>query len=161
RGAYIKFLNDDDLLLPRCLQLMAACLAAYPNVALVTSHRQIVDGEGRPLPERNFSQRPVGRSTIVSARSTMASMLARHLNFIGEPSTVMFRKADVESILPSFWSLAGVNFAGNGDVSMWMNLLAQGDLIYLNESLSSFRHHASQVSHDRGVIRLAEIAWDR
>lgn len=161
RGAYIKFLNDDDLLLPRCLEVMVACLRDYPDVTLVTSHRQIIDPEGRLLPEVKFSERPVGRSAIIGARSTIAHMLAHQRNFIGEPSTAMFRKADVEAVAPNFWSLAGHNFVGNGDVTLWLNLLAQGDLLYLTESLSSFRRHQDQVSNDPDVIRLARIAWHR
>jgi glycosyltransferase involved in cell wall biosynthesis/predicted SAM-dependent methyltransferase len=161
RGAYIKFLNDDDLIASRCLEVMVACLRDHPRVSLVTSHRQIIDPEGRPLPDVSYSLRPVGRSAIISARSAIARMLAHQVNFIGEPSTVMFRKRDVESIAPNFWSLAGHNFVGNGDVTIWLNLLAQGDLLYLGESLSSFRRHPGQVSHDKEVIRLALIAWQR
>jgi predicted SAM-dependent methyltransferase len=161
RGAYVKYLNDDDLLAPRCLEVMAACLHAYPDVTLVTSHRRIIDHLGNPQPDVKYSERPVGRSSLVSGRSAIAEMLRTQLNFIGEPSTVMFRRLDVESMAPSFWSLGGINFVGNGDVTMWLNLLGQGDAIYLTESLSSFRRHPTQTSHDPQVIRLAQIAWHR
>jgi len=164
RGAYIKFLNDDDTLAPRCLEVMVSCLQAHPEVTLVTSHRQIIDHQDRLQPEANYSKRPIGRSAIVGARTALARMLGYRLNFIGEPSTVMFRKADLEPFTSnfwSFWSFAGTNFHGNGDVSIWMNLLAQGELLYLTESLSQFRIHPTQTSHDPEVIRLAKIAWDR
>jgi len=130
-GAYIKFLNDDDLLAPRCLEIMATCLRDHPDVTLVTSHREIVDTGGNVLPPQKFSERPVGRNAVVSGRSAIARVLAHETNFIGEPSTVMFRKLDAEAAAPNFWSLGGTDFAGNGDVTIWTNLLAQGDLIYL------------------------------
>ncbi len=161
RGAYIKFLNDDDTLAPRCLEVMAACLQAHPEVTVVTSHRQIIDHEDRVQADAIFTERPVGRSAIISARTALARMLGFRVNFIGEPSTVMFRKADLDVFAPDFWSFAGTNFNGNGDVSMWMNLLGQGDLLYLTESLSRFRRHPTQTSHDGEVIRLAKLAWDR
>ena len=161
RGAYIKFLNDDDTLAPRCLEVMAACLHAHPDVTLVTSHRQIIDEQDRLQGEANYTKRPIGRSAIIGARSALARMLRFRLNFIGEPSTVMFRKSELETFTPNFWSVAGTNFHGNGDVSVWMNLLAQGELLYLTESLSQFRIHPTQTSHDPEVIRLAKIAWDR
>jgi len=161
RGAYIKFLNDDDTLAPRCLEVMVACLRAHSDVTLVTSHRQVIDHEDRVQPDEIYTERPLGRSAIVGARSALARMLGCRLNFIGEPSTAMFRRADMEPFAPNFWSFAGTNFNGNGDVSMWMNLLAQGDLLYLTESLSQFRKHPTQTSHDGAVIRLAKIAWDR
>jgi glycosyltransferase involved in cell wall biosynthesis/predicted SAM-dependent methyltransferase len=161
RGAYIKFLNDDDTLAPRCLEVMASCLRAHPDVTLVTSHRQIIDHQDRLQSEANYTRRPMGRSAIVGARSALARMLGCRLNFIGEPSTVMFRKSELEPFTPNFWSVAGTNFHGNGDVSIWMNLLAQGELLYLTESLSQFRIHPTQTSQDPEVIRLAKIAWDR
>ncbi len=160
-GAYIKFLNDDDLLAPRCLEVMAACLRDHADVTLVTSHREIVDSDGNVLPPENVSERPVGRSAIISGRSAIARVLAQETNFIGEPTTVMFRKLDAEVAAPNFWSLGGTNFEGNGDVTIWMNLLAQGDLLYLTETLSRFRRHPQQTSQDRGVLRLAKIAWQR
>jgi len=160
-GTYIKYLNDDDLLAPRCLEVMAACLRDHPDVTLVTSHRDLIDAGGSLLPPKSFSERPVGRSSIISGRSAIARLLSQKLNFIGEPSTVMFRKADIETAAPDFWSLGGINFQGNGDVTVWTNLLAQGDLLYLTETLSQFRHHPQQSSQDRGVLRLAQVAWPR
>jgi hypothetical protein len=44
---------------------------------------------------------------------------------------------------------------------MWLNLLSQGDLLYLTESLSSFRRHEGPISQDGDAIRLAQIAWHR
>ncbi len=96
RGAYIKFLNDDDTLAPRCLEVMACCLRAHPDVTLVTSHRQIIDHDDRLQSEASYTKRPIGRSAIVGARSALARMLGYRLNFIGEPSTVMFRKSELE-----------------------------------------------------------------
>ncbi len=157
-GAYIKFLNDDDLLAPRCLEVMAACLRDHPNVTLVTSHRELVDTDEGVLPPKNVSERLVGRSSIISGRSAIARVLSQELDFIGKPSAVMFRKADIETAAPDFWSLGGINFQGNDDVTVWTNLLAQGDLLYLTETLSQSRHHPPQ---SRGVLRPAQVTWQR
>ena len=113
--------DDDDLLAPRCLEVMAACLRDHPNVTLVTSHRELIDAGGSALPPKSVSERPVGRSSIISGRSAIARVLSQELDFdgtachafIGEPSTVMFRKADIETATPDFWSLGGINFQGN------------------------------------------------
>ena len=70
----------------------------------------------------------------------------------------MFRKADIEAATPDFWSLGGINF--QGDVTMWTNLLAQGDLLYLTETLSQSRQDAQSIQ-DRGGPRLAQGAWRR
>ena len=133
----------------------------------MTSHRQLIDAGGSVLPPKSFSERPVGRSSIISGRSAIARVLSQELDFkmgtpvhalIGEPSTVMFRKADIEAATPDFWSLGGINF--QGDVTMWTNLLAQGDLLYLTETLSQSRQDAQSIQ-DRGGPRLAQGAWRR
>lgn len=160
-GAYIKSLDDGDLLAPRSLEVMAACLRDHPDVTLVTSHRDLIDGAGGLLPPKDVSERPVGRSSIISGRSAIACMLSRELNFIGEPSAAMFRRADIETAAPDFWSLGGINCQGNGDVAVWMNLLSQGDLLYLTETLSQCRHKPPDGSQDRGGPRLAQLAWRR
>ena len=204
-GAYIKYVHDDSLLAPRCLEVMAACLRDHPNVTLVTSHRELIDAGGSALPPKSFSERPVGRSSIISGRSAIARVLSRELDFkmgtlggfpnppatrppfrrggqgglsvpkspegtdcaggpgsvhalIGEPSTVMFRKADIETATPDFWSLGGINV--QGDVTMWTNLLAQGDLLYLTETLSQSRQDAPPIQ-DRGGPRMPQAAWRR
>ncbi len=79
--------------------------------------------------------------------------------FIGEPSTVMFRKADIETAAPDFWSLGGINC--QDAVAVWANLLAQGDLLYLTGTLSQLRQDSQPSSQDRGVPRLAQAAWRR
>ena len=161
RGPYVKFLNDDDLLAPRCVERMAACLRARPDLALVTSHRSIIDHAGNLLPDAAFNRRPVGVSSVVTGPSAIARILRTSTNYIGEPSTTMFRRADLASIRPNFWSVGGVNLHGNGDVSLWINLLARGHLAYLAESLSSFRVHPNQEQRSGDVVSMALIAWQR
>lgn len=161
RGSYIKFLSDDDRLEPACLERMAACLRSHPEVTLVTSHRRSIDEHGRPLPDVATTRPLVSCDSVISGPSLIAEILRTRLNTIGEPSTVMFRKRDVASGRPNFWFIGGCNTLGNGDVSVWVSLLAQGDAIYLTEPLSAFRQHATQMGGNPQVQRLARIAWLR
>jgi hypothetical protein len=73
----------------------------------------------------------------------------------------MFRKADIEAAAPDFWSLGGIDFQGNGAVTIWTNLLAQGDLLYLTETLSQLRHASQPSSQDPDVSMLAQDARQR
>ncbi len=160
-GAYVKFLFDDDVLEPRAVEKMATCLRDHPEVTLVTSHRQVIDEHGRPLAELEATKRVVAEDSRVSAAWLIDNMLRRQENFIGEPSTVLFRRADVEELLPDFWALGGLDFIGNADVTVWLSLLAQGDGIYLTESLSRFRIHAAQTSKDPVIHEICRAAWHR
>ncbi|HET6148966.1 MAG TPA: glycosyltransferase [Polyangia bacterium] len=160
-GDYVKFLFDDDLLEPRCVEKMAACLRDDPEVTLVTSHRRLLDAQGHPLTEMAATERPVAEDSRVSGAWLIDQMLRRHLNFIGEPSTVLFRRADIQELVPDFWAVGGLDFTGNADVTAWLGLLAQGDGIYLTESLSQFRLHANQTSSNPMNHEFCRAAWYR
>jgi hypothetical protein len=144
-GDLIKFLSDDDRLHPRCLERLVACLAAYPDVTLVTSHRQCIDEAGNRLPDMDATSRPVGGdSRVDGAALARAVLLHGGFNLIGGPSTTMFRRADLADIRPDIFSLGGRRYETMGDLVMWLNLLSKGDAIYMVETLSDFRLHADQ-----------------
>jgi predicted SAM-dependent methyltransferase len=160
-GAYVKFLCDDDVLEPRCVEKMATCLRDHPEVTLVTSHRRLIDEQGKLLAEIEATRRLVAEDSRVSGAWLIDEMLRRQRNYIGEPSTTMFRRADIREIAPNFWTLGGINFMGNADVTIWISLLAQGDGIYLTESLSRFRMHPHQTSQDPTIHEFCRAAWHR
>lgn len=161
RGEYLKFLNDDDLLEPTCVEKMATCLRDHPSVTLVTSHRRVVDVGGNPMGDIGPTVRPVRESSLIEGRSVIDVLLRQQMNFIGEPSTTMFRKEDIVEAEPHFTSVFGLDMAGNSDVGAWISLLAHGDLIYLTETLSSFRVHAAQEQHDVRTHSVCVAWWQR
>lgn len=95
RGTYLKFLCDDDVLLPGCLTAMADVLDRHPEVALVSSRRQLIDERGALLPESGANAIPFEGDVCVHGQELVSFLAERTLNFIGEPSTVMFRTAQM------------------------------------------------------------------
>ncbi|MDA8219785.1 MAG: glycosyltransferase [Dehalococcoidales bacterium] len=160
-GDYIKFLNDDDLLHPGCVSRMAECLDSYPEVTLVTSHRQCINASGRALPDIGATRRIVTQDSVVEGVSLGSAMLYTRTNFVGEPTTVMFRRADLCDSKPDILSFAGRRAAWNVDVSMWLSLLSKGDAIYLTETLSYFRLHAEQDSRATSAPEKGDAAWQQ
>ncbi len=160
-GEYIKFLNDDDLLAPQCVEQMVDCLNKYPEVTLVTSRRQLIDQHGNPLPDTRYTAPPTPHSSIIDGLSLGNFVMKNQLNVIGEPSTVMFRKEDLWGIEPNIFSIGGRPALANGDLTMWMNLLSRGKAIYLAEILSSFRQHDQQVQQQKSFTERALKAWDQ
>lgn len=158
-GEYIKFLNDDDLLYSQCVGKMVRCLQRYPSVTLVTSHRQPINEQGEAIRDLTATCRPVQDDSVIDGISACGMLLASKTNFVGEPTTTMFRKQDMESVKPTIMSLAGVPAKMNGDVVMWLNLLSKGDMIYLIQTLSSFRIHPEQRQSDPEAQKLGEVAW--
>ncbi len=134
RGEYIKFLfGDDKLIHPQALSKLLALLRQYPSAVLAASARIILDEQSnavdiyRDLPEGCHP----GRKIIT------ACLMENGKNIVGEPSAVLFRKADAQrGFDPNYRQIV--------DVEMWMHLLEKGDLAYTREPLCAFRVHPSQ-----------------
>jgi glycosyltransferase involved in cell wall biosynthesis len=134
RGEYIKFVFADDLLAsPDCLGKMVSVLDSDPSVSLVASSRNIIDSESRVV--RVLSE--FKESLTADGRKVIFRCLFKHINYIGEPTVVMFRKAD-----------SGRGFIDKYkhavDWEMWFHLLERGRLTFIDEPLASFRIHPQQ-----------------
>ncbi len=160
RGEYVKFLNDDDRLAPGAVARMAAVLDALPGVTLVTSYRRLIDHTGRTLPDEIVNKVPVDVDAVVDGRLQAAALLAGRVNVVGEPTTVMFRKADAVDNRPHLMSYAGRSARRNGDLHIWTTLLSRGDIAWLTDPLSDFRRHGAQVQRSDRFRAEAELAWD-
>lgn len=160
RGRYIKFLNDDDVLAPHCVAAMAGCLDRNPAVTLVTSYRQLIDGSGRPLPDQPINRPLAPCDALFEGRHLATRLLTEKVNRIGEPTTAMFRKEDLQDNRPHLFSYDGTPARRNGDTFIWATLLSRGDAVYLAAPLSGFRQHQGQVQHDAGFTADARRVWD-
>lgn len=129
-GRYIKPFAQDDILEVDCLQRMVDVLERDPSVALVSCGRHITDADGQTVEtKRTF---PDDRK--IGGREVILYNLIVLTNWIGEPSTVMFRS-----------EFSGTGFDTNcfhwGDVDMWFSVLSHGDYHFLCDPLASFRRH--------------------
>ncbi len=132
KGEYIKYvLQDDKLLSPAAVRRMVEMLDDHPEASLVGSASQILDEHSRVTEVRDHF-----RPGVMDGRQTIIHCLEQ-ANLIGEPSVVMFRRAQAtrgfETHLPQLL-----------DLDMWFHLLEQGQFAYLAEPLCAFRHHADQ-----------------
>lgn len=144
RGEYIKFLNDDDVLLTDCVTRMAAVLDARADISLVTSRRRLIDAQGETLPDILETSEVFGEDVCLHGADLISLLCDWPVNFIGEPTTVMFRRAQLVDKVPNICALGGVLVDAINDLSLYVNLLQRGHLAFLSEPLSLFRHHAEQ-----------------
>lgn len=166
RGEYIKYLNDDDVLHPDCVAHLVAAFSRAPNVVLATSARRLIDGNDAVLDDIPATRPLASGDTLFQGTSLLNAMLMAGLNVVGEPSTTLFRRADLLGGLPDPFCFAGVYGYGVIDMSMWSTLMLKGDVAYLSDRLSHFRWHADQRQHEaasraRSVdgIRALQSAW--
>lgn len=157
RGEFLKFLNDDDRLRPQCVEVLAGILAANPAVTLATSRRAIIDAEGRKLPEILATKPLALVNALIPGRELGDFVLANSTNFIGEPTTVMFRRdpLDLEDGLLFRWG--GRDYHCLADVSLWLRLLLRGPAYYVSWTLSEFRLHEGQEQKREGVAVSCEL----
>ncbi|MGA1791377.1 MAG: glycosyltransferase [bacterium] len=160
RGPYIKFLNDDDRLLPDCIKRMVSHFEAFgARVTLVTSKRNRIDVHGKRLKDGGPTSLLVKEDALIHGRD-LGNFIVRHFtNVIGEPTTTMFRKGDMAHLSPHILSLDGKECLCLVDFVMWLNLLARGDAVYLTEALSEFRIHKGQDQQKPHVIYKCYAIW--
>lgn len=148
RGEFVKFLCDDDLLAPTCVATLLDAFRLAPDVTLATSHRQLIDAEGRRHPDHPATTPIVESDTLIAGHTLVDAMLMVGLNVIGEPSTTLFRKAELLDQAPLYFRFNGEEGHGIIDMVMWSTLLLRGDAVYRRASQSCFRIHPGQRQHD-------------
>ena len=166
RGEFVKFLCDDDLLAPTCVASLLDAFRRAPDITLATSRRLRIDENGSRLADQPATLPIVATDTTIAGYTLANVMLMAGLNTIGEPSTVLFRKADLLDQAPEYFRFDGVRGLGIIDMVTWAALLMKGDAVYLTESLSAFRFHAAQRQHDPAMaerniasIRELQAVW--
>jgi len=137
KGQLIKPLFDDDVLHPFCVERMVATMNMDPEIQLVFSSSQVINVDN----ERTELRRPYQASGSMTARDMQRSMVLGMRNFVGEFSSIMFRR-------DRLWEIGRHLFRyhrhdctlGLADVAAYFNLARDGKVFYIDEELSYFRH---------------------
>src|SRR3954447_25718257 len=158
-GPYVKFLMQDDVLAPNAVERLLGAGTEADDIVLATSRRRRIDEAGHPLPDRAEMQPPVTADTVLPGTQLGDRVLVDNLNLIGEPSTVLFRRAALGSTAP--FSLGGPPYRYLADMALWLTLLERGRAAYLVEPLSSSRAHPGQDSAVRGNMVVSILEWER
>lgn len=137
KGELIKPLFDDDILHPFCIERMVAALQDRPDVELVFSASQVIDAANRRIETR----RPYEASGSMTGRDMQRDMTLGMRNFVGEFSTILFRRDTLWRIGPKALFAVGPHDCTHGlaDVAAYINLAAEGSAFYVDEELSYFR----------------------
>lgn len=158
-GEYVKFLYDDDLLMPDCVETFARVLSDQPQVALISSRRRMIDESGSLLPDNVLSRFPFEVDVRLAGVDVVSLLGDFTVNFIGEPSSVMCRRAALQALPGGLFCLGGRQIEWVGDLAMYVGLLQQGDLALLGRPLSRFRISAQQYSAAARGQRGLGLLW--
>ncbi|WP_154605642.1 glycosyltransferase family 2 protein [Arthrobacter sp. AQ5-05] len=163
-GKYLNILMDDDLLhLDKIRSQMAYFLGENgTNIGLVTSHRAVVDAQGVFRSIFDSTSSLFKKTVRLSGYDAIQQSLISNRNFLGEPTTVLFRKSMLRD---EFGSLFGRRYVCNVDHSSWLQILQEGDAIFMNDALSAYRFHDGQQSWTAraalgGAVDFAHATWE-
>lgn len=142
-GKYVKWLYDDDILMPGSVQTLVNALASHPDAAMAFHERVFIDGNEKIIhvPPALIPAGQIGR---IDRNFLVLQMVARASNFIGEPSNVMMVRGKVDISTVMAYRSWGVKFLN--DVAMYLNLAEQAPLVVAGGYYSCFRKHAAQNS---------------
>jgi glycosyltransferase involved in cell wall biosynthesis len=142
KGEYVNFLMDDDLFHSNKINKMMKYYLddLKEEISLITSHREIINHKGE-LSKVNGIPKVFEEDTVLDGLEFGNIFLKNNFNFIGEPTTALFRKKDLTE---PFGTFAGRKYGCNVDTATWLTLLAKGKGVYISETLSYFRIHSDQ-----------------
>jgi len=142
-GIYCKLMGADDILYPTCIEEQVKVMENRNNsdVVLVTSHKDVIDQNGKKIISRKF---PV--SGKINGIKAIKKSLQRGTNMIGEPVAGLFRK---EILLKSGY------YSGDNlymiDLDLWCRILKNGNLYVIDKTLYAFRISTNSLSTNLGV----------
>ncbi|MGI0496809.1 glycosyltransferase family 2 protein [Limnospira platensis] len=153
KGKYIKFLFQDDLLAPQCVEKMVDLAEKYPDIALVFSRREMFFDPGSEtdpylmIVYQDFQNLPAGWSQLKPVqwgRDLLSDprLLEHPINKIGEPTTVLLR-GEVCDRLGGF----DPHLNQLVDLDLWWRIMAAYQVGFIDETLSYFRLHQHQKTY--------------
>ena len=159
QGDYIKFLFQDDVLLPDCIEKMMAVLTQKPHCAMVACKRHFIVEAGMDTPEMDKWQRVYGdlqahlnfkseNNQLILSKKLFShpQFYASPLNKIGEPSVFLFKKSILDHI---GWFREDLKQLL--DYEFCYRVLKRYSIIVLQEELIKFRLHTLQTTQKNKV----------
>lgn len=145
KGKYIKPLFDDDILHPFCVERMVSVMMMQEDVELVFSASQVININN----QRTEARRPYTVNGSLTADNMQRSMALEFRNFIGEFTSIMFKRQKIWNIgWRDLFKIAHHDFTrGLADVAFYCNVARGGSAFYIDEELSYFRRDQSLMSN--------------
>ena len=159
KGKYIKFLFQDDLLEPNAIEEMVNLAEQDEEIGLVFSPRRLFTNSGNANYDSNFLRHHEAKdvhkawSKLQSLQSGQellqdSNVLENPINKIGEPSTVLIRKEVFEKV-----GLFNPEFCQLVDLEMWLRIMSQYKVGFVDKVLSHFRIHPQQQTRRNAASR--------
>jgi len=143
KGKYLKFLFDDDVLLPNSVEILLELLESS-HCGMAFHSRYVIDADGRVGSAPSYLT--TGEQRELTKQDFFVNMIGNCSNLIGEPSNIMMRADTLRSIkFPYTIQERRMGFLS--DVALYANFMTQGHgIIGTAQFGSAFRIHGDQTS---------------
>ncbi|WP_233804011.1 glycosyltransferase [Paraburkholderia sp. HP33-1] len=143
-GKYVKWLFDDDLLMPGSVETLVAALRDNPASLMAFHERVFIDAND------NMTAAPSALLKMGQAarldRAFLAQRLVGHVNnFVGEPSNIMLDRERFDGARLFVYRDWRLGFLG--DVATYLNAAEHGPVVAVGGYMSAFRQHGGQASN--------------
>jgi glycosyltransferase involved in cell wall biosynthesis len=147
RGEWIKFVFQDDLLMPACLERMLQ--ASCGHAGLISCRRKLIFEEGTTARSREwYLQHASMVDNLFSTEHVVSPERCQDLavkhpgsNLFGEPTAVMLHR----TVFPRF-GLFNATLIMSCDLEYWTRVAINTGAICVPEELASFRVHQASAS---------------
>jgi hypothetical protein len=136
RGEYLVFLDADDRLLPRALEIGVRDLQAHPQCAFVYGRCQYINDRGLPI--ATTYRAPVFKDHYLALLQS---------NYIWMPAQVMYRAA-------VFGTVGGFNpaISAAADYELYLKITRQFPVHNHHHIIAEYRQHIHNMSRDHGLM---------
>lgn len=159
RGPLIKFLHADDMLAPTAVERLVEVALLSERVGFVFAPRRVAleweDEDAALAWVASYGSLHKGFGPLEAVnpgRTLFERWLPRALaerdfeNWVGEPSSVLLRRAALERV-----GLLNPRLSMLMDAEIWLRLLFFFDAGFVDEELSIYRHHTGSMTSDLAV----------
>ena len=141
QGEYVLFLDHDDRLLPRAVEIGVRLLGEHPECALAVGEHQYIGADGRAIGYSN--KHAAGRDHYL--------MLLEH-NFIETPCSALHRRSGIALTGGFDESLEGAE-----DLEFYLRTARQSPWVAHEAPVAEYRLHESSMSRD--AERMLEVSY--
>lgn len=159
QGTWVKFLFQDDLIVPSCIEEMLA--AAGETTDFVACKRGFIFEEGTSAQEREFYLTHPSVTSLDEMTEVRPDAVCDRaidllgVNFIGEPSAVLLRR-DVFARFGGF----NADLIMICDTEYWVRVASHTGLVHVPKTLCQFRVHPGSASARALASRRYRISLD-
>jgi glycosyltransferase involved in cell wall biosynthesis len=137
QGELIKYLHDDDYLLPGALAALIKPLDDLPHASFTFVQRRLLHSDGRITGDE-----PELRPRIYIETAVVNDLLGGAHNPIGEPTCSLFRRTSLDAV----GEYEGFRIRSLIDVAMYLKAVERGLCVGVHRNLAVVRLHAEQFS---------------